>query len=246
LLERSRKALIEIEGAIADAQRAMRPDSGVLGIGYGPFSGAVVERIAEEVGGAGFSLRWEEEVTPDSLRRLATRDLAAAVVMETPGAARCHGVRIDSLRDEPLLAALPESHAYAAAAAIPVAAFVAERVLLPREPAGSMFNSWFRVVVRAAGFELDRTLETLSAPWDRRMLPVANGEAVCPFVAEWAADSEGIAAVPFDPPLSFPTDLASCWPPTDEVNELVSAACRVRDAEGWLTQRTARTDLPKD
>ena len=27
--------MIEIDGAVADAQRAMRPDSGVLGIGYG-------------------------------------------------------------------------------------------------------------------------------------------------------------------------------------------------------------------
>ena len=81
-------------------------------------------RIAEELAdrGAGFSLRLEEEVTPDSLRRLAVRQLAAAVVMETPGAARRLGVRIDSLRDEPLLAALPESHAYAGAPAIPLVA----------------------------------------------------------------------------------------------------------------------------
>jgi len=125
LLERSRQALIEIDGAIADARRAVGPDSGVLGIGYGPFSGAVVTRIAEEVAasGAGFTLRLEEEVTPDSLRRLAVHELAAAVVMETPGAARRHGVRIDSMRDEPLLAALPESHAYAGAPAIPLAVF---------------------------------------------------------------------------------------------------------------------------
>ncbi len=248
LLERSRKALTEIDGAIADARRAMLPDSGVLGIGYGPFSGTVAARIAEELAhrGAGFSLRLDEEVTPDSLRRLAVRQLAAAVVMETPGAARRHGVRIDSMRDEPLLAALPESHPYAGAPAIPLEAFVAERVLLPREPAGKTFNAWFRAVIRSAGLELERTLETLSAPWDRRMLPVANGEAVCPFVVEWAADTEGVAAVPFEPPLSFPTDLASCWPPTDAVSELVEAACRVRDSEGWLTRRPARTELPND
>jgi uncharacterized membrane protein YccC len=62
-------------------------------------------------------------------------------------------------------------------------------------------------------------------------------------VAEWAAETDDIAAVPFDPPLSFPTDLASCWPSTDAVDELVSAACRARDADGWLTQRPARTDV---
>src|SRR5258708_1969107 len=96
LLERSRQALIEIDGAIADARRAVGADSGVLGIGYGPFSGAVVTRIAEEAAasGAGFTLRLEEEVTPDSLRRLAAHEPAAAVVIERPGAARRHGGRL--------------------------------------------------------------------------------------------------------------------------------------------------------
>ena len=58
----------------------------------------------------------EEEVTPESLRRIASHELAAAVVMESPAAARRHGVRIDALSDEPLLVALPASHEYAAAA----------------------------------------------------------------------------------------------------------------------------------
>ena len=118
--------------------------------------------------------------------------------------------------------------------------------MLPTEPPGQMFNSWFRTVVRAAGFELDRTMKTMSAPWDRRMLPVANGEAVSQFVGEWAAEATGVTAVPFDPPLSFPMDLASCWPPSDEVTALVDAALRVRDARGWLTQRPPRTELPGD
>jgi hypothetical protein len=47
------------------------------------------------------------------LRRVARHDLAAAVVMESPAAACEHGVRIDSLRDEPFLAALPGSQPYA-------------------------------------------------------------------------------------------------------------------------------------
>jgi hypothetical protein len=89
-------------------------------------------------------------------------------------------------------------------------------------------------------------MQTLSAPWDRRILPVASGEAVCPVVAEWAAEAAGVVAVPFDPPLSFPMDLVSCWPATAAVEALVETACRVRDREGWLTQRPARTDLPSD
>jgi DNA-binding transcriptional LysR family regulator len=245
LLERWRRALAEIDAAIADARRAAGPHGDVLAVGYGPFSRPVALRITEEV--RGFRVRLDEEVTPDSLRRLAAHELAAAVVMETPAAARRHGVRIDTLRDEPLVAALPESHRYAGAAAVPVGAFVAGVVLLPRDPPGRLFNAWFRAVIRAAGFELDRTLETLSAPWDRRVLPVADGEAVCPIVGEWASDAAaGVVAVPFDPALSFPTDLASRWPPTDEVAALVEAACRVRDTQGWLTQRPARTELPED
>jgi hypothetical protein len=66
-------------------------------------------------------------------------------------------------------------------------------------------------------------------------------------VAEWAAEwTTGLVAVPFEPALSFPTDLASRWPPTEHVAALVGAAQRVRGAEGWLTERTARTELPDD
>ena len=64
--------------------------------------------------------------------------------------------------------------------------------------------------MRAAGFALDRTLQTMSAPWDRRMLPVAEGEAVSAVVAEWVREPiAGWRRVPFDPPLSLPIDLAS-------------------------------------
>jgi DNA-binding transcriptional LysR family regulator len=236
LLERSRKALAEIDGAIADARRTAGLDEGVLGIGYGPFSRPAAMRIAEEVEARGwdFRVRLDEEVTPDSLRRMAARELAAAIVMETPAAARRHGVRIDTLRDEPLLAAIPESSRYAGGPAIPLGAFLAEVVLLPREPTGRVFNAWFRAVIRAGGFELERTLETLSAPWDRRLLPVANGEAVCPIVGEWAGEAAAGVVVPLDPPLSFPMDFASCWPPTEAVEALVETACRVRDAEGLV------------
>lgn len=248
LLEGARRALSEIDGAIADARRVVASEADLLAVGYGPFSRPVALRVVEglESRRPGIEVRVDEDVTPEMLRRIATHDLAAAVVMESPAAARQHGVRIDTLRDEPLLAALSKSHAYASAGAIPVEAFVAEVVMLPREPPGQVFNAWLRALLRTAGVELGRTVQTLSAPWDRRMLPVANGEAACVFVAEWAADAPGVMAVPFDPPLSFPMDLASCWPPSPAVEALVEAALQIRDAEGWLTQRSARTELPSD
>jgi hypothetical protein len=142
---------------------------------------------------------------------------------------------------------LPESNRFAGEGVIPVGAFAAERVLLPREPPGQMFNSWLRTLIRAHGFELERTLARLSAPWDRRMLPIASGEAVSVFVSEWVREPiPGVTGVPFDPPLSFPVDLASAWPPSEAVEALVRVTCGLRDTEGWLTQRAVRAELPRD
>jgi DNA-binding transcriptional LysR family regulator len=247
LLQRARRALADIDAAVEDARRAAGPDSSVLGVGHTPFTRSQATRITAAVQREHpeLRLRLEEDVTPELLRQVAGRELTAAAVMETPAAARRYGVRIDALRDEPLLAALPATHAYANAGAVPLAVFAAERVLLPREPLGRAFNTWLSAVVRAAGFELERTVKTLSAPWDRRMLPVVDGKAVSVLVGEWVQESiAGVAAVPFDPPLSFPIDLASS--PTGHGEVLAGIARRLRDAEGWLTQRRARIELPGD
>jgi hypothetical protein len=167
--------------------------------------------------------------------------------MESPAAARRHAVRVDALKDEPLLAALPQSHRYASEPAIPIGEFVAEPVLLPREPTGLMFNAWLRSVMRVHGFELEQTMAIASAPWDRRLPPVANGEGVAVMVADWAEEpGSSLVAVPFEPPLTFPTDLVSRWPPSEEVTDLVQTALRLRDSEGWLTDRPARTEVPED
>ena len=81
------------DGAIADARGSTELEGGVVGIGYGPFSGSVVSRIVEELeaGQPDLSLRLEEEVAPDSLRRVGAHELAAAVVMEAPGGATAWG-----------------------------------------------------------------------------------------------------------------------------------------------------------
>lgn len=248
LLERSQRALAEIDGAIADARRSARSDEGVFAVGYGPFSGAVAARIIEAFATEHpeLSVRLREEVTPESLRRVGAHELSAAVVMESPAAAPRHGVRVDALKDEPLLAALPESHRSASQGKISVGEFVAECVLLPREPPGQVFNAWLIALFRARGFELERTMTSASAPWDRRMLHVASGEAVAVVVGDWAESMPNVVTVPFDPPLIFPTDLASRWPPTQSVEAFVRTAFRVRDAEGWLTVRSPGTELPED
>src|SRR5215210_5038919 len=49
LFERGRRALAEVDLAVDDARRAARSESGVLGVGYGPFSRWLVARVAEAV-----------------------------------------------------------------------------------------------------------------------------------------------------------------------------------------------------
>jgi DNA-binding transcriptional LysR family regulator len=239
LLERARRALAGVDAAVEGARRASRPEDGVLSIGHGPLSRAAAARIGDVARARRpeLTVRLEEGVTPELLERVAGDELEAAAVMETPSAARRYGVRIDLLRDEPLLAALPATHVRAETGVIGLEDFAAECVLLPREPPGTAFNAWLRAALRAAGVELERTMETLSAPWDRRMLPVANGDAVSLVVADWADPPiAGVVAVPFDPPLTLPIDLASA--PSAE--EAVAAVLRVRDREGWLTARSPR------
>ena len=235
LLDRARKAIAEFDLAIQDARHAGLARSAAIAIGYGPLSAGLARAIAQALG---LDTRLEEDVTPELLRRVADGELSAAVVLATPERARPSGIRIDSLRDEPLLAALAPDHPYAAAAAIPVGVFTAERVLLPRDAVGRHFNAWLRAVLRVHGYELQHVVETLSAPWDHRMLPVAAGEAVSVVVGDWIEEGAArIAAVPFDPPLTLPLDLASTAVPDRGARAVVAAALGVRDARGWLTQR---------
>ncbi len=243
LLERGRRVLAEVDLAIDEARRADGEPPGVVTIGHGPLSRTVALRIAAAVAveRPEVDVRLEEDVTPELLRRVASRELVAAAVFETPEAARRHGIRVDALRDEPLLAALAVTHRLARGPVISVREFAGERVLLPREPTGRPFNAWLRAVLRTNGCELDRTREMPGLPWDRRVLPVAAGEGVAPVVSDWAQTfGPDVVTVPFDPPITFPIDLASA----NGADLVVGASLAMRDAEGWLSRRSPRTERP--
>jgi LysR substrate binding domain len=94
---------------VDDARRAAQAGRGVLAIGFGPFSRSLVTRIVEAVAEEhpDLEFRLEEGAAPELVGRVAAHKLAAAAALETPAAARHRGVRMDALRDEPLLAAVP-------------------------------------------------------------------------------------------------------------------------------------------
>jgi DNA-binding transcriptional LysR family regulator len=247
LLVRARRALAEVDLGVDDARHAARVQAGIVRIGYGPLSRAVAMRIAEEVAVQRPDLvtRLEEDTTPELLRMLGAHDLVMAAVFETPPASLRGELRIVPWGGEALLAALPRAHRYASADAIRIGAFVAECVLLPREPMGRPFNAWLRAVMRAEGFELEHTRETLSAPWDHHMRPVADGETVAAFVGDWLPEAEPeVVGVPFDPPITFPLDLAAAVSDTAGLDHLLQAVLDLRDREGWLTRRRASPERP--
>ena len=176
LLDRSRRALAEIDGAIIEARRWRIP-TGVCSVSATARS-AVRWSAAHRRRAGGCRLRAARAAGGGGDTGVAAsggvHELAAAVVMESPAAAQRHGVRIDTLRDEPLLVALSASHQYAAAPAMPVSAFVAERVLLPPRTARADVQRLVQDRDPRRRVRVGLTMQTMSAPWDRRMLPVAR------------------------------------------------------------------------
>ena len=248
LLERARRALAEIDAAVDEARRAAEPDGGVLGVGYTPFTRLQATRIAEELERQRpeLELRLEEDVTPELLRQVAGHELAAAAVMETPAAARRHGVRIDALRDEPLLAALPATHDYANADAIPVGAFAAELVLLPREPPGRRVQRLARcsrqggrLRARAHAEDAQRPVGSTHAAGRGRRGGLRRGRRVGARADRGRRGRavRSAAELPDRSCVGLRPTAGSSWS---------SAARGLRDAEGWLTHRAARTELPSD
>ena len=208
LLERGRRALTEVElgdrggapGGAAGSRRARRSATGRS-------SRRLARGIAEAVAARRRGRHSRRTLRPSSLRRVASHEIAAAAVFRTPSAASRHGIRVDALRDEPLLAALPETNRVGGGRGDP------RRRRSPRSacccPAGPAAAPsttgcarWSR---RAASSSSGRWRRT-SAPWDHRMLPVAAGEAVSVIVGRSGPTlrSRGSSRVPFDPPLLVP------------------------------------------
>ena len=168
--------------AIDDARRAAGPSRAWLAIGYGPFSrpGRDAHRRGADRRRPELSVRLEEDVTPELLRRVAgARAGRGGRCSRRRRGASATASASTRCRDEPLLAALPAAHRSPApprfrSARSPPSACCSRA----SRPAAS-FNAWLRA--RAAGRRRTSShgrSRRSSAPWDRRMLPVASGEAV--------------------------------------------------------------------
>ena len=111
LLERARRALAEVELGVEDARRAARPRDG-RAIGHGPLSRELAARVGAALGRARTcsARRGRLAGAAAAGRRARARRRGRA---RDAGGGRRDGVRVDALRDEPLLAALPRPTAYA-------------------------------------------------------------------------------------------------------------------------------------
>ena len=188
---------------------------------------------------------WSRASHPSSLGAWQAMSSPPPLMFETPAAARRYGVRIDTLRDEPLLAALPRRTALPTPRRSRSATSPTSCVLLPREPAGRAFNRGCALSSRGrlrAGADAARRR---APPWDRRMLPVAEGEAVSPVVADWTRETfAGVVAVPFDPPMSFPIDLATRQPADQHAERIVEATLASATARAGCRSGPPAHELP--
>jgi hypothetical protein len=77
------------------------------------------------------------------------------------------------------------------------------------------------------------------------MVHVASGEAVAVVIADWGQSMENVVTVPFDPPLIFPTDLVSRWPPTEGVEAVVRRRSRSSTPKGGSRREARVPSFPR-
>ena len=177
LLERARRALADIEAAVDDARRAAQLEPASSAIGYTPFSRRAGDADRRGAGTAAArapaSARGGRHTGAAAAGRRPRA--TAAVVMETPVAARRYGVRIDALRDEPLLAALPRRTTTRTRTRSRSAPLPRSVCCCRASRPGGAFNSWLqrggqgrRVRARADDEDAQRPLGSTHAAGRRR------------------------------------------------------------------------------
>jgi DNA-binding transcriptional LysR family regulator len=155
LLEEARAVLARAAQLPETARRAARGEAGRLAIGYtgsAAFHPFVARQIrAFRSARPGLALVLEEDGTPDLLRSLRAERLDAAFIRAAVG--DVSDLVLETLMDEPMLAALPAGHALARRrAGIPLSALGGERFVLYRRPAGPGLYDTVIAACRAAGF----------------------------------------------------------------------------------------------
>ena len=225
LLERSRRALAEIDGAIAEARRSAQPDAEVAGHRsrtVQPFAGDAYRRRA-----AGAAAR-----ATGSHRR--GRD-AGASAADCGGRARGGGRAGDAGGGAPPRRSRRRAEGRAAPGRASRVAPVRERrtrfrsAPLPASRCCCHVNRRGERSTTGCGRWSGRQGSSSSGRWRRSAhrgigaccRSQAARPSRCSSPSGCTSRLAGVVAVPFDPPLSFPLDFASSWPPTDGVEALV-------------------------
>jgi DNA-binding transcriptional LysR family regulator len=171
LLDEARAVLTRAEKVEEAVRRAARGEEGRLAIGFTsssalhPFVPLVLRKFREAAPGVFVEL--EEDGTGELVEALRHQRLDAAFVRSPVGAVP--ELSVETLLDEPMLAAFPEGHELAEGdGALSLAELARESFVLYRRPAGPGLYDAILVACRAAGFspkvaqEAPRLTATLS------------------------------------------------------------------------------------
>ena len=224
-LQGARQTLADAERAAEDAKRAAAGELGQLRIAYSwstrfetlPALGRAFRASHPDVELLALEM-WNARMPP----AFGNGSIDVAVSLCPEIAAE---LEVATIRTEPIVALLPDTHPFASEDAIPLSALADEQfVLFPREIAPRLHDA-FLAIYRRAGFEPRVRTESFHAGWDLGVLAEIPAAAVAPGTVA-AGVPDGIVAVA----ISEPTEaLETCviWRgdnPTAPVEAFVAVA----------------------
>jgi len=196
-LDRCRKILTESDDAVAAARRAHRGETGMLAVGFiGSISHAILPKVLQ-------AYRQKYPEVELNLSELGPAEQVEAILKRTldigflgmAQARKIPELRVETLAEERLMAAVPSGHTMAGRKEIQLKAFQKERFILTSRRNAPLFNEWLIGLCRKAGFVPEIIREVDRAPTVLNYIAAGEGVSVFPLeIAKSAAP--GVAFIP--------------------------------------------------
>lgn len=241
VLERARATIEAADNTFALGRDAGRGLVGRVRIGLSPVARqSVVAALADACSQAhpGIAVHTREEPTAGLLAALVAHELDLAVAwcpIARPG------LRLEPLRDEPVVAYVEEGHALASRNSIALTDLGGARVIVG---SGSQSDGYSRALLDLLAQE-GVTVEPVPDPYpDAGLLAAAEGHGIAVGAPSGArAELRGLRCLPVTPRRTLPFSLA--WREEDSSAALavtLEAARGLRDGDGWLAGPIANGD----